>query len=608
MMIPHPGWIPALPLITAVILLLVGNKLPKWLISLLGVGSVGGAAAVAAVICGSLAMDTNEAFYRALCWQWISVDNLSVEFALKVDALSAWMIAVITGIGFLIHLYASEYMQKDQGMARFFGVLNLFVAAMLTLVMADNLLVLFLGWEGVGLCSYLLIGFWHEKSENVLAARKAFLVTRIGDVALAIAMFALVAKTGTLDIPSLLEQAPTFGPMIAALILVGAMGKSGQVPLHIWLPDAMAGPTPVSAMIHAATMVAAGVYLIARLHPIFLAAPSVLFAVAVVGALTMVVAGFAALGQVELKRILAYSTVSQLGYMFLALGAMGWQAAIFHFTTHAAFKALLFLAAGSVIEAAHHTSDIRKLGGLRTSTPFLFGVFTIGAGTLAALPLVTSAFFSKDEILAVVFTQGPNGLGPALAILGVFGGFLTALYSFRMWFLVFFGPERTPAHDHSGWRIRLPLLLLAVMSIGFSVLALPGISLPHRVLHGVLGEGAEISHAVEFGLMGASAVMSLFGLGLAAALYRKGDDALQLGLFREGFHFDATYDLLIARPFLAIVGEDREDLIGRFSDAFKVIPALAQQTIARLQTGQIQWYAAAVIAAVIALVGYGEWK
>ena len=365
-------------------------------------------------------------------------------FAVKLDALSLTMLGVITGVGFFIHLFAAWYMRGDDGFARFFSYMNLFVASMLFLVLADDLLFLYFGWEGVGLCSYLLIGFWYKDPANCDAARKAFLVTRIGDTSMIIGLFVLYRAFGTLNIDAILTAAPhawsTGAPLatLACLLLLGgAVGKSAQLPLQTWLPDAMAGPTPVSALIHAATMVTAGVYLIARMEPLFALSPFALECVGAIGAITLLLAGFTALMQTDIKKILAYSTMSQIGYMFLAEGAGAFDSAMFHLMTHAFFKALLFLSAGSVILAMHHEQDIFKMGGLRTRLPFAFASMLIGTLALTAFPF-TSGYYSKDEILHQAYLTGHHDLWLA----GLLGAFLTALYSFRLIFVVFFGPER----------------------------------------------------------------------------------------------------------------------------------------------------------------------
>src|SRR5579884_1419371 len=362
---------PALPLLGFVILFATAGRLPASAVAAVGVGSVGLSAVIALIITASFLTTPPEGdFYRQVLWRWIAIGSFNPEVAFRLDPLSLVMMLVITFVGFLIHLYSSEFMAGDEGYSRFFASMNLFVAAMLILVLADDLLLLYAGWEGVGLCSYLLIGFWYRDPANGAAARKAFIVTRIGDTAMVVALFLLFTHLGTLQIQDLMRAASqnwmagSVLPVTAAFLLLGgAVGKSAQLPLQVWLPDAMAGPTPTSALIHAATMVTAGVYLIARTHTLFELAPPVQLAVAVVGAATLLLAGFSGLVQNDIKRVLAYSTMSQIGYMFLALGVGAWSAAIFHLMTHAFFKALLFLAAGIVIEALHDEHDMFRMGG-----------------------------------------------------------------------------------------------------------------------------------------------------------------------------------------------------------------------------------------------------
>jgi len=446
--------VPLLPLAGSAILLATRGELSDRTVSVVGVGSVGLAAVVALAIAASFfgAADGFPASRSAL-GAWIASGEFSVRFGLYLDALSLVMMLVITVVGFLIHLYSTAYMDGDDGYSRFFAYMNLFTASMLVLVLADNLLLLYLGWEGVGLCSYLLIGFWYRDPANGYAARKAFVVTRAGDTAMLIGLIVLATTFGTLDVQTILTGAeqqwqPGAGLALAtsALLLAGAVGKSAQLPLQTWLPDAMAGPTPVSALIHAATMVTAGMYLIARMHTLYVLAPAVQLAVAVVGALTLLLAAFAALSQRDIKRILAYSTMSQIGYMFLALGVGAWSAAVFHFMTHAFFKALLFLSAGALILAMHHEQDIFRMGGLRRRMPLVFWAFVIGAAALASVPLVTSGFYSKEQILAGAWSAERGALWLGLA--GLAAAFLTSVYIFRAVFIVFFG-ESAPAGRHA---------------------------------------------------------------------------------------------------------------------------------------------------------------
>ncbi len=392
-------------------------------------------------------------------WHWLDVGGLSAEIGLRLDPLSLVMMLVITGVGFFIHLFATEFMEGEEGYGRFFAHLNLFVASMLLLVLADDFLALYAGWEGVGLCSYLLIGFWWRDPANGLAARKAFIVTRIGDTAFLIGLLLIASRLGTLEHrgrhAGRHRKAGQLGSSVATLaaflLLGGAVGKSAQLPLQTWLPDAMAGPTPVSALIHAATMVTAGVYLIARTHALFLLAPAAQLTVGVIGGATLLLAGFSALAQNDIKRILAYSTMSQIGYMFLALGVGAWSAALFHLMTHAFFKALLFLSAGAVTMRLHHEQDIFKMGGLARRLPVAFWSFLIGSAALAALPLVTAGFYSKEAILSGAWADGTSGR--VLWVAGVVGAFLTGLYIFRAVFIAFFGEEHTHVSGRYGWRV-----------------------------------------------------------------------------------------------------------------------------------------------------------
>jgi len=406
------------PLIGWLLLAFSRGRLSENVAALIGVGSVGLSAFCAAIVIWQFNMAPPEGgVYTQTLWQWMNVAGFAPKFTLYLDGLSATMLGVVTGVGFLIHLFASWYMRGEDGYSRFFAYTNLFIASMLFLVLGDNLLFLYFGWEGVGLCSYLLIGFYFSEVKNGNAALKAFIVTRIGDVFMAIGLFILLMHLGTLNIQELLTLAPqkyvagdTWLWVATLMLLGGAVGKSAQLPLQTWLADAMAGPTPVSALIHAATMVTAGVYLIARTNGLFLLTPDVLELVGIVGGITLVLAGFAALVQTDIKRILAYSTMSQIGYMFLALGVGAWDAAIFHLMTHAFFKALLFLGSASVIHACHHEQNIFKMGGLWKKLPMAYASFVVGGAALAALPLVTAGFYSKDEILWEAFASGHSGL------------------------------------------------------------------------------------------------------------------------------------------------------------------------------------------------------
>ena len=592
--------IPTLPLAGFLTLYLSAGRMARLPTAVIGSGSVGLAALVALAASRELlAMPPEAAVHHQVLWTWIDVGGFAPAIGLWFDGLALVMTGVITGVGFLIHLYATGYMWNEAGYARFFAYMNLFVFSMLLLVLGDNLLLLYLGWEGVGLCSYLLIGFFHDDAANGYAARKAFVVTRVGDTALALGLFLLFRELGTLEIQALLAGAPLHfeagDPTVtvaALLLLGGAVGKSAQVPLHTWLPDAMAGPTPVSALIHAATMVTAGVYLIARTHEIFLLAPTALTAVAIVGLVSLLISAFTALTQMDIKRILAYSTMSQIGYMFLALGVGAWSAAIFHLMTHAFFKALLFLSAGSVIVALHHEQDVSRMGGLRRALPIPFLGTVVGAAALAALPL-TSGFFSKDVILLTAWAEPEYGPmfwgGAALAAL------LTALYSARLVFLVFFGPVRTEPHGHDGWNMSWPLVVL-------SLLALVGGGLSMAPLAPVLPDGGlpEADHGSVIALV----TMGVPIVGLLAGWWiwgRNADgtdpaagDGPLLRFWRAGWGFDALYAALLERPFTAIARALKPERIDLPFDGLVLLAQWLHGRAARTQTGYLRSYVLAM--------------
>lgn len=596
------------PLVGFLILAFLRDKLPEMLATIVGVGSMFLSALCA--LYASFEFLTTEpagAVVEMPLWTWLQVGDFAPSFGLSFDGLALTMTGVITGIGFLIHLFASWYMRGESGFARFFSYMNLFVASMLLLVLADNLLLLYLGWEGVGICSYLLIGFYFDNRANGRAAMKAFTVTRVGDVFLAFGLFLLFREFGTLNIQEIITRAPDVftvnNPtmMLTTMMLVGgAMGKSAQIPLHTWLADAMAGPTPVSALIHAATMVTAGVYLIARMHPLFLLTPGVLlYWVGAVGAITLVVAGFCALAQTDIKRILAYSTMSQIGYMFLALGVGAWQGAIFHLMTHAFFKALLFLSSGAVILAVHHEQDIFKMGGLRKKIPLVFWCYLIGGGALAAIPWVTVGFYSKEAILWETFATGHQ----VLFYMGVFGAFLTAVYTFRMIWIIFFGEEKTVAHKLTGVSYWLPLVVLLVLSTGVGALIVPPLQnvLPESYGHLLEVAGnAHDKHTAEFIAMGAM----IAGLILAALLYVL-DKGRMLTRFKfsrfggalyhfsyHGMGFDALYDIIFVKPFLLIGRLLKSDPVDKTWNILPMLASAGNRVLSLTQSGSLRGYAA----------------
>ncbi len=464
-------WIPLIPLVGSVINVFFGQALGRKNAAVLGCAAVGASFAIALYVFFQL---PPAGIFRDVIYNWIESGSFKINLSLQVDALTSVMLLIVTGIGFLIHIYSLGYMEHDEGMARFFIYLNLFIFFMLVLVMADNLLLLFVGWEGVGLCSYLLIGFWYEDPNNAIAGNKAFIVNRIGDFGFILGIFLLVTELGrqgiwTLDFAELQKHVQIMNPAtigwITLLLFIGATGKSAQIPLFVWLPDAMAGPTPVSALIHAATMVTAGVYMTARLHFLFALAPTTLSLIAWIGAATAFFAATIALTQNDIKKVLAYSTVSQLGYMFLAVGVGAFSAAIFHVFTHAFFKACLFLGAGSVIHALSGEQNMRRMGGLKAHMPKTYWTYVVATLAIAGAPL-TAGFFSKDLILWQAFSHGAYVLWG----IGVVTAAMTAFYMFRQLFMVFHGECRADPHakahlHESPASMTLPLIILAAGSI-----------------------------------------------------------------------------------------------------------------------------------------------
>lgn len=586
------------------------GRVPENLAAVIGVGSIGLAALTTAYAGHAfLTAPPADGVYVQTLWTWFSVGGLAPTIGLHVDGLAVTMLGVITGVGFLIHLFASWYMRGEEGYARFFSYMNLFVASMVMLVLGDNLLALYLGWEGVGLCSYLLIGFYYKDVANGNAAFKAFVITRIGDVFMAIGLFILYATFGTLNIQELLVKAPQAwqagDPManLAALMLLGgAVGKSAQLPLQTWLADAMAGPTPVSALIHAATMVTAGVYLIARTHGLFLLAPDVLHLVGVIGAITLLLSGFAALAQTDIKRILAYSTMSQIGYMFFALGVGAWSAAIFHLMTHAFFKALLFLSAGAVIIATHHEQDVFRMGGLRRKLPFVYACFLVGGAALAALPLVTAGFWSKDEILWEALASGNEPLLWA----GLIGAFLTSIYTFRLIFIAFHGEAKTDAHPGHGISHYLPLGVLLVLSTGIGALI-------HPPLAGVLPDSAGAAlgdDARKHDVAMISGAVAIVGIAIAAFLFlgeRKLVTAIAqsaVGRFfsawwRAAWGFDWLYDVLFVRPFRFLARPGRVDAVEETVNLPARLAGALNVALVAGHNGRLRVYAALIGAGVV---------
>jgi NADH-quinone oxidoreductase subunit L len=599
---------PALPFASAAVLATLGSRFSRRAVAAIGSGSIGLAFVVAALVSASfLSSPPPGHSYVLPLWTWMTAGDFRADFGLYLDPVSMLMLLVITFVGFLIHLYSTEYMQHDRDYSRFFAYMNLFVASMLMLVLGSNLLVLYLGWEGVGLCSYLLIGFWYRDPANVRAANKAFLVTRIGDTAFAIGLLLLFTQLGTLDIQQAMQLAQSHWPaastlpvLAAFLLLGGAVGKSAQLPLQTWLPDAMAGPTPTSALIHAATMVTAGVYLIARTHVLFTLAPQAQFAVAVIGAATLLMAALSALTQSDIKRVLAYSTISQIGYMFLALGLGAWSAAMFHFMTHAFFKALLFLAAGAVIQALHHEQDMFRMGGLRHELPVAFWSFVIGGSALAGLPVLTSGFFSKDLILWQSWA-GPNG-NIWFWLCGMAGALLTSLYTYRLIFLVFYGPAKTHVGEKPKFAMNFSLITLCVLSLIGGFVDTPpdfgGVPALSNFLNSTLPALEEVHIGPITELITAMCASLVFATGLVLAYsmyYRKrverpSQSALAKFLF-SGWGFDSLYSALFVRPYVWLSQVNRGDLVDSIYSGLAAVVQACYRGLRLTETGRVRWYA-----------------
>ena len=633
----HLWLLPVLPLAGFLLNGIVGARLPRWLVTTIGLLAPLGSFLVGLNVVGVLirrpmidpCMGCSSVpswinivlLYTESLGQWLNVGTLHVDFSLVLDQLSLVMLLVVTGVGFLIHVYSVGYMHDDPGYARFFSYLNLFLFFMTTLVLAGNVLLMFVGWEGVGLASYLLIGFWFQKPTAAAAGKKAFIVNRIGDFGFLIGIFLLLANFGTLtfgEIASKLAASPMWtGGVLTAIclsLLVGAAGKSAQLPLYVWLPDAMEGPTPVSALIHAATMVTAGVYMIARTHFLFDRAPIALGTVAIVGAATALFAATIGLAQNDIKRVLAYSTISQLGYMFLACGVAAYSAAIFHLVTHAFFKALLFLGAGSVIHAMGGEQDMRKMGGLWRKLPITFATMTAAVIAICGIwPF--AGFFSKDAILYAAFVSGTGG--KVLWFVGLVTALLTALYMFRLWYMTFFGETRTAdAHPHeSPWSMRVPLIILALLSIcggwigieRFSSYLAPSVGL-HPATSG-------IPH-LEWILTGLAFLAALIGFAIASQLYwRKTERPAQIAaampkgykLLTNKYYVDEIYDRALVKPLFAIsqyiLGWVVDTaILGSIAWLLGGTATLTGMILQRWQSGNLRSYAAWLAAAAGALL------
>ena len=625
--------IPLFPLIGFLINGLGRNFWSKTLVSWIGSVAILASFALSLGIFLELNASDVKSFTVPL-FDWIQVSALRIPFSFLVDPLSSIMLLIVTGIGFLIHVYSAGYMHNDGGFAKFFAYLNLFIFFMLLLVLGSNYVVLFIGWEGVGLCSYLLIGFWFTNVNYASAAKKAFVMNRIGDLGFLLAVFFIYSTFGSVEFANVFPQAAllpsgsTILVVITLLLFVGATGKSAQLPLFTWLPDAMAGPTPVSALIHAATMVTAGIYMIARSNILFTLAPLTMNIVAIVGLSTAIVAALIAITQNDIKKVLAYSTVSQLGYMFLGLGVGAYTGAFFHVITHAFFKALLFLGAGSVIHAMHHEQDMRNMGGLKSKLPITFFTMLMGTIAISGLPPF-SGFFSKDEILAHVYEHNPT-----LWVIGVIGAMLTAFYMFRMLFLTFWGSFRgtkeQEKHLHESPKsMTIPLVVLAILSVFGGLIGVPevlgGSHWLAQFLSPVLvytkavsGEAVPLDHATEYLLMGISVGAALLAIGIAYVTYvsRKvlpisdaENRSFLSKLSYHKFYIDEVYEALITRPLDAISTffykvVDKLGIDGLVNGAGTTAKE-ASKTLRLIQTGNVGFYIFMMVAGIVALLIYG---
>jgi NADH-quinone oxidoreductase subunit L len=641
----HLSWIPLLALTGATVNGFFGKRFSRSLVAAVALAFCGAAFVWALVVVSRFSF-LPEPVYSEPFAQWIQISGFHVEFAFFLDHLSLIMLLVVTGVGFLIHIYSVGYMWDDPSFYRFFTYLNLFMFFMLTLVLANNYLQMFIGWEGVGLASYLLIGFWFTKDSAASAGKKAFIVNRIGDFGFLIALFLIIQHFGSLNFTQVFDAAgrlPTetagAGTMTAVglLLMVGAAGKSAQIPLYVWLPDAMEGPTPVSALIHAATMVTAGVYMVSRSHVIFERAPMALTVVAIIGTVTALFAATIGITQTDIKKVLAYSTVSQLGYMFIACGVGAFSAGIFHLMTHAFFKGLLFLGAGSVIHAVGGEQDMRKMGGLRSKIPWTFWTVTVGTIAIAGIPPF-AGFFSKDEILWKAYQSNW-----VYWFVGLVTAFITSFYMFRMWFLTFFGEYRGGAdghdsqgndhghgHGHGGVHespmvMLVPLMILAILSIVGGWVGIGGRF--EHFLAPVFQTGVEAAHEVEAHssmeeiLMLVSVAVAVCGLALAWLLYVKkpqlpkqiaeGMGSLYRAVFNK-YYVDEFYARLLVKPLLL----GSTNILWKGVDQGVIDAALdgsatganeVSDSIRHMQSGNLRSYAGWIAAGAAAVIVYMIW-
>ncbi|GAB3579031.1 NADH-quinone oxidoreductase subunit L [Hymenobacter daeguensis] len=624
--------IPLLPFLGFLINGLLNKKLSGTVAGIIGSATVLGSFLISVMLFMNFQYQ-----YTVQLFDWISVGSLQIPFQYQIDQLSLIMLLLVTGVGFLIHVYSIGYMHHDENVGKFFSFLNLFIFSMLLLVMGSNFVILFIGWEGVGLCSYLLIGFWNKNTSYNNAAKKAFIINRVGDLGFLLGIFLIYLTFNSVQYAEVFQKASLgqFGPygvgvctFITLLLFVGAMGKSAQLPLYTWLPDAMAGPTPVSALIHAATMVTAGIYMVLRANVLFTLAPHTLEVVAIVGAATALFAATIGLAQNDIKKVLAYSTVSQLGYMFLALGVMGYSTALFHVLTHAFFKALMFLGAGSVIHAMSNEQDLRRMGGLRKALPITFVTFLIGCLAISGIPPF-SGFFSKDEILAHAFEHNK-----VLWAMGLLTAFLTAFYMFRLLFLAFFGEfrgtEEQKHHLHeSPASMTFPLIVLAVLAAVGGFMGAPMFTGHHHYLAEYLAPiftysqrlmpeafAAELPASTEYMLMGLSVGVGVLGIVLAYVMYvaratRPAEDEAQRSapesLVYHKYYIDELYNAVFVKPVMALsTGLYKfveNGVINPVVGVFGRVVNGGGQLLRYVQTGAVETYLILMVVGIVLILG-----
>ncbi len=611
--------IPLFPLVGFLINGLMRKSLSKSLTGIIGSVAILASFIVSLIL--FLDVKTNGAMAVNPLFTFIKTQTLTIDFAFQVDQLSSLFLLIITGIGFLIHVYSASYMHEEepQHFARYFAYLNLFVFSMLLLVLGANYVIMFIGWEGVGLCSYLLIGYWFKNNNYNYAAKKAFIMNRIGDLGFLLAVFWIINKLGTVSYAEVFANASKLtaadATAITMLLFVGAMGKSAQIPLYTWLPDAMAGPTPVSALIHAATMVTAGIYMIARSNVLYNMSEFTMHVVAIVGLATALFSATIAIKQNDIKKVLAYSTVSQLGYMFLGLGCGAYTGAVFHVMTHAFFKALLFLGAGSVIHAMHHEQDIRNMGGLKKKLPITHITFLLGCIAISGMPPF-SGFFSKDEILAAAYAHSP-----IYWVLGVAGAAMTAFYMFRLYATTFLGNFRgTHDQEHhlheSPKAMTIPLMILALLSVVGGLVGVPEILGGHHELHHFLSpvlvseKAHEIPHNTEYMLMGISVAIAAIAILFAVNKFSKNPEMKEaegLGkVLANKWYVDELYDNIVVKPLGSLAAFfkniiEKSGIDGAVNGVGKLVQYGSRQT-RLLQSGQVGNYILIMVLAFVLII------